>query len=323
MQNKLNPSGVHEHAFHAGNFSAERGTFWVALITAVMMVIEILAGWWYNSMALLADGWHMSSHTLAIGLSAFAYMLARKYAKDSRFAFGTWKIEVLSGFASALFLMGVAIAMIIGSVERILRPENIHYQEAIGIAMVGLLVNLVCAMILGHAHQGHDDKHGHSHEHDHNSHHHAANPSHDQTHHTDLNLKSAYIHVLADALTSVLAVIALLGGMYYGWSWLDPCMGIVGALLVALWAKNLIAETVVALLDREMDHPVVNTIREQMLALPHTVVTDLHVWRVGRGAYSCAMSLSTEDPTLSPPLVKERLAVVSGLAHATIEIHRP
>ena len=314
-------------------------------ITAVMMVIEIFAGWWYNSMALLADGWHMSSHTLAIGLSAFAYAQARKYSKDPRFAFGTWKIEVLAGFASALFLMGVAATMLFGSLERLFQPEPIHYQEAIWIALIGLAVNFVCAFILGHAHEDHHG-HGHGHHnhraHAHDTHHHDHDHDHDHEHehehdhdhghnhpntakasekHHDLNLRSAYIHVIADAATSVLAVLALLGGMFYGWSWLDPLMGIIGSVLVAIWSKNLIKETATALLDREMDAPVVHHLREKMVSIPLTVITDLHIWRVGSKAYSCAMALSTQDPTLKPSTVKQHLSDLTEIAHLTVEIH--
>ncbi len=342
MQHQLNQTGVHDHSFHVTNQAAERGTFWVMWITAVMMVIEIFAGWWYNSMALLADGWHMSSHTLAIGLSAFAYAQARKYAKDPRFAFGTWKIEVLSGFASALFLLGVAAMMIYGSVERLVQPEPIHYLEAIYIALLGLVVNLVCAFILGNAHDHHGHGHGHGHHshhgHDHHEHSHHDHDQHEHHHvphghastptdkpkkHHDLNLRSAYIHVIADAATSVLAVIALLGGMYYGWSWLDPLMGLVGAVLVAVWAKNLIVETGAALLDREMDAPVVHKVKDKLVTLPLTVVTDLHIWRVGSSAYSCALALATQDPSLNPAKVKHHLNEITEIAHITVEIHHP
>lgn len=302
---------THEHVFDDGNQAAERGTRAVMWITAVMMVVEIIAGWWFNSMALLADGWHMSSHAVAIGLSAFAYAAARRYARDPRFAFGTWKIEVLGGFASAIFLLGVAAMMVFGSVERIFSPQPIHYQEAIVVAVLGLVVNIVCAIILGGAHH-HHDAHG-----DHHDHHHS--------HHHDLNLKSAYLHVIADAATSVLAIVALVGGWIYGWSWLDPAMGIVGAALVAVWAKNLLSETGKVLLDREMDHPVVEEIREAVETGPeggNTRITDLHVWRVGKRKYSCALSVVTHDLSLTPTQVRNQLAVHEEIAHATIEIHQ-
>jgi cation diffusion facilitator family transporter len=301
---------THQHVFDEGNALAERGTRAVMWITAAMMVVEIVAGWWFNSMALLADGWHMSSHAVAIGLSAFAYAAARRLAGDPRFAFGTWKIEVLGGFASAIFLLGVAALMVLGSVERLLSPQPIHYQEAMLVAAIGLVVNIVCARILGHAH-GHD--------HDHHGHHH------DHHHHHDLNLKSAYVHVIADAATSVLAIVALAGGWIYGWSWLDPLMGMLGALLVGIWAKNLVGETGKVLLDREMDHPVVEEIRaavERGLDAGDTRVTDLHVWRVGKRSYACAMSILTHDPDLTPPRVREQLALHEEIVHATIEIHQ-
>ena len=301
------PDWSHDHIFDAGNPRAERGTRLVMWITAAMMVVEIVAGWWYNSMALLADGWHMSSHAVAIGLSAFAYAAARRYASDPRFAFGTWKIEILGGFASAIFLLGIAALMILGSVERLLSPQTIHYREAIIIAVIGLVVNIVCALILNRA-----GAHGRSHpDDDHHDHHH------------DLNLKSAYIHVVADAATSVLAIAALAGGLYFGWSWLDPAIGIVGAVLVAIWAKQLIVDTGKILLDREMDHPVVDEIRAAIENGPEageTRVADLHVWRVGKRAYSCAVSVVTHDATLTPQRIRERLAEHDEIVHVTAEI---
>jgi cation diffusion facilitator family transporter len=212
---------AHAHTFDSGNLAGERGTRTVMWITAAMMVVEIVAGWRFNSMALLADGFHMSSHAVAIGLSAFAYRAARRHTGDPRFAFGTWKIEILGGFASAVFLLVVVALMLVGSIERLLSPSPIRYEEAIVIAAIGLVVNIVCALILGaahdHDHPGHDHHHGE-----------------DDHHHHDLNLRSAYLHVIADAMTSVLAIAALAGGWQYGWSWLDPVMGIAGAVLVAL-----------------------------------------------------------------------------------------
>ena len=305
---------MHGHVFDTGNDAAERSTRVVMWITAVMMVVEIAAGWWFNSMALLADGWHMSSHAVAIGLSAMAYATARRYAKDPRFAFGTWKIEILGGFASAIFLLGGAVMMVVGSVERIVSPQPIQYQEAIVIAVLGLAVNVLCALILGKAHH-HD--HGHSHGHDHGHVHHHGD-------HHDLNLKSAYLHVIADAATSVLAIVALVGGWIYGWSWLDPVMGIVGAVLVAVWAKGLITDTGKVLLDREMDHPVVDEIREVVETGPDAGdarISDLHVWRVGKQVYSCALTVVTHDSALTPDVVRERLSVHEEIVHSTIEIH--
>ena len=306
---------THDHVFDEGSHAAERGTRAVMWITAAMMVVEIVAGWWYNSMALLADGWHMSSHAVAIGLSAFAYAAARRYARDARFSFGTWKIEVLAGFASAIFLLGVAAMMVFASVERIFSPQPIHYQEAMIVAALGLIVNIACAFILGGARENHHHgEHGEPQHHDHGG-----------EHHQDLNLKSAYLHVIADAATSVLAMVALAGGWFFGWSWMDPVMGIIGAVLVAIWAKNLIGETGRVLLDREMDHPVVDEIREVVaseMAAGHTRIADLHVWRIGKRSYSCALSLVTHDATLTPQRVREQLAKHEEIVHTTIEIQQ-
>lgn len=309
----------HEHRFQEDNRAAERSTRLVMWITAAAMVLEIGAGWWFNSMALLADGWHMSSHAVAIGLSAFAYAASRHYAGDRRFAFGTWKIEVLGGFASALFLLGVAALMVVGSLERLWSPAPIHYQEAIVVAVAGLAVNLLCAWLLGRTH------HQHGHGHDHGHHHHAHAHAHAHGHGHDLNLRSAYLHVVADAATSVLAILALAGGWLYGWGWLDPLMGIVGAVLVASWARGLLVETGKVLLDREMDHPVVEEIREgveQGLADSQTRIADLHVWRVGQGAYACAIAVVTHSSTLTPDEVRATFAMHEEIRHSTIEIHR-
>jgi cation diffusion facilitator family transporter len=297
---------AHKHDYAVGNAAAERGTRLVLWITAATMLVEILAGWWYNSMALLADGWHMSSHALAIGLASFAYASARKYADDPSFAFGTWKIEVLAGYTSAIVLLGVAGAMVFGSLERLWSPQPIHYVEAMIVAALGLLVNVVCALILGQAH-------GHGHGHHHHGHDH---------HHHDLNLKAAYVHVLTDALTSVLAIVALAGGWLYGWSWLDPAMGLLGALLVGLWARKLLTQSGRVLLDREMDDPVVEEIREVIASLPNsaTQITDLHVWRVGNGTYACALSLLTHNSLLTPDMVRQALAIHEELVHVTVEI---
>ena len=304
-------SYTHEHVFDLGNPAAARGTWIVMWVTLVMMIVEIAGGWWLNSMALLADGWHMSSHAIAIGLSAFAYAAARRYSNDRRFAFGTWKIEVLAGFASAIFLMGIAALMVATSMERFFVPQPIHYMQAIPIAVVGFTVNVACAVILGNAHH-----HGH-----------AVDDHHDEhgKHAHDLNLRSAYVHVIADAATSVLAITALTGGLFLSWDWLDPTMGIVGAAVVAVWAWGLINQTSRVLLDSEMDHPVVEEIREA-LESPHVAdgsrVTDLHVWRVGKQSFAAALTLLTHDTTLTAARVREMLAVHQEIAHVTVEIQR-
>lgn len=320
----------HDHRFTDARHEAERNTRRVMWLTLVAMVVEIAAGWWFNSMALLADGWHMSSHALAIGLTAVAYASARRYAQDPRFAFGTWKIEILAGFASAILLLGVAALMVVGSVERLLAPQPIRYQEAVLVAVLGLAVNLVSALILGRTHghghdHGHDHGHGHHHGHGHGHGHGHSEPHGHHAHGGDLNLRSAYLHVIADAATSALAIVALLGGWLLGWSWLDPVMGLVGAVLVAVWAKGLIAQTGTVLLDREMDHPVVAEIREVVESGPgsgESRLADLHVWRVGQRAYACALTVVTRDPSLSADAVRERLAVHEEIVHSTIEIHR-
>ncbi len=294
----------HSHAFHAGNARGEQRTRIVVAITAIMMVVEIVGGYALNSMALLADGWHMSSHALAMGLSLLAYVAARRYATDPRLAFGTWKIEILGGFSSAILLAVVAALMLFQSLERLLAPSPIHYSEAIPIAVLGLVVNAVCAWLLR------DGDHHHAHGHAHG----------DAHHHHDVNLRSAYIHVIADAATSVLAIGALLGGKYLGAHWLDPAMGILGAILVARWSFALMCESGRILLDAEMDAPVVQEIRDVVHeSLPDAQITDLHVWRVAHDGYACILGLAvTED--LSPDDVRRHLSVHEELVHVTVEV---
>jgi len=299
---------IHSHQFDEGNPVAERKTRFAVILTLVMMVAEIIGGYYYGSMALLADGWHMSTHALALGLSVGAYVLARRYAQDSRFAFGTWKIEVLAGYTSALFLLAVALLMFYQSIERLIAPVMIHYHEAIFVAVLGLVINLITAWLLG-------DNHHHDHDH-HGNHHH-----HDHDH--DLNLRSAYLHVLADAATSVLAIIALIAGMLWGASWLDPVMGIVGGVLVSVWAVGLLRDTGRVLLDAHMDDPVVEEVREVIaLVDPEAHITDLHVWRVGKGKYSVILSLHT-NTALSPNDFREALSIHEELVHVTVEINQP
>ncbi len=302
---------IHSHQFNHVDAKAERNTRRVVFITAAMMVVEIAGGYWLNSMALLADGWHMSSHALAMGLSVMAYVFARRYAQDGRFAFGTWKIEILGGYSSALLLAVVAALMMVQSLERLFVPAAIRYDDAILIAVLGLGVNLLCAWLLkgehhhGHAH-GHD--HGHDHAHGHNGRHH------------DMNLRAAYLHVVADAATSVLAIVALVGGKLYGAAWLDPAMGIVGSVLVARWAWGLLRESGRILLDAEMDQPVVEEIRDVVREKFATAaISDLHVWRVGRDSYACILGL-VASTAISAEDVRRQLAIHEELVHVTVEV---
>lgn len=294
----------HSHQFDQGNPLAQKKILIATILTAVMMILEILGGWIFNSMALLADGWHMSSHMLALGLAYFAYRMARQYASDSRFSFGTWKIEILAGYSSAILLMVVALLMGIQSIERLFNPVTIHFNEAIPIAVVGLVINLVCAWLL------HDGGHEHHHQH-----------THDHHHHHDLNQKAAFLHVVADAVTSVLAIIALFAAKYFSWNFLDALLGIIGALLVAKWSWGLIQETGKTLLDAEMGHPVVQEIKDVIAQLPHVEITDLHVWKVGKGKFSCILGLETSIADLTPDQVKRELSIHEEIVHASVEIH--
>jgi len=295
---------------------SERRTWAVVILTGLTMLLEIAAGYWFNSMALLADGWHMASHMVAIGLAALAYLLARRYAADHRFTFGTWKIEVLAGFASALLLVVVALFMIGESLLRFWAPAAIGFDEALVVAVVGLLVNLLSAWLLRDEHD-----HGHGHGDDAHSH---AERGHAHAHGApgkDLNRHAAFIHVLTDALTSVAAIIALLGGKLFGWGWLDPAMGIIGALVILVWARGLLRDTAKALLDREMDDPLVGKVREALERVPDTEVTDLHLWRVGRSQYSCILSVVTHQPHTADRY-KAALQPFAQLVHITAEVNR-
>ncbi|WP_070332996.1 CDF family iron/cobalt efflux transporter AitP [Pseudomonas aeruginosa] len=304
----------HSHRFDQGNPLAERNTRWAVLLTACMMVAEIAGGWLFNSMALLADGWHMSSHALALGLAVLAYGAARRYANDPRFSFGTWKIEVLGSYTSALLLLLVAGLMLYQSVERLLDPSPIHYQQAMLVAALGLLVNLAFAWLLrdGHAHHGHGHSHHHHHHHHHHDHH---------AHRHDLNLRAAYLHVLADAATSLLAIVALAGGLLWNAAWLDPLMGIVGAVLVSVWACGLIRQSSRVLLDAQMDAPVAAEIRAAIASSPLPAeLLDLHLWQVGQGKYACLLSLLTTEEG-SADYFKRRLAEHEELVHITVEVN--
>ena len=304
----------HSHSFDAGNRAGERRTWMVVAITAVTMVAEIVAGWLTGSMALTADGWHMATHVVALSIAGLSYLLARRWASDERFAFGTWKIEVLGSFASALLLGVVALGMVVESGARLYSPQPIQYLPALIVAVIGLFVNLVSAWLLevadDHAHHhGHDHGHDHGHAHGHGGAHH------------DLNLRSAYWHVVADAFTSVLAIVALLAGYWAGWAWMDPVMGIVGATVIAWWVKGLMGESARVLLDREMDAPVVAKVRSAIESDGDAQIADLHIWRVGRAKHAAVISVVAREP-FSPGDYRNRLAGIPSLAHVSVEVNR-
>ena len=271
----------------------------VLVLTIVTMFVEVFAGFIFNSMALTADGWHMGTHAAAFGITIFAYRYARKHARNPRFSFGTGKVSVLGGFASATGLAVVSLLMAVESIHRLVEPEDIRFNEAIVVAVVGLVVNLVSAWLLGGAHH----HHGHGHE-----------------HHSDHNLKAAYFHVLADTLTSVTAILALTLGRFYGWVVLDPVMGIVGALVIARWAMGLIRDTSGILLDGSVEADVPDSIRSAIENDGDCRVTDLHVWAI---APEClAVILSVEAPgRLGPEALKARLEGIPRLVHINIEVH--
>ena len=279
----------------------------VMALTLAMMVGEILAGTWFGSMALLADGWHMATHAGAMLITVLAYRYAQRAAGEARHSFGAGKVGDLAGFASALILIGVALIMAWESVARLLAPTPIEYGEAIAVAALGLAVNLASAWLLRDDHAHHH--HGHDHGHSHAGHHH-----HD---HHDHNLRAAYLHVLADALTSVLAIVALLLGQRYGWSWLDPAMGLVGAVVIVRWGRGLLHSTADVLLDAApsgMTEAITQALGDDVGVL------DLHVWQIGPGQHAAIVALSAARPA-SPAAYKARLTGVSGLAHVNVEVH--
>jgi cation diffusion facilitator family transporter len=286
------------HDFVPDFSHAERRTRIVIGITAAMMVVEIAVGLMSHSMALLADGWHMSTHVIAFLITAVAYYLARRHAANARISFGTGKIGVLGGFTSAVVLAIVAFLMAGESVHRLCTPLTIHFNEAIAIACLGLLVNLGCAVLLG----DHDHKSGDG-----------------SAHHQDLNLRAAYFHVLADAFTSVLAILALTGGKFFGWAWLDPVVGIVGSGVVFSWAYSLLRDTSGILLDRtppSSDLP--DEIRRAVESDGDSLVTDLHVWQVGIGKFAAMISVVAHQPKSSDSY-RELLREHDELVHVTVE----
>lgn len=291
---------THDHVFlGSAHDENARRTLAVVILTVVMMVGEIAAGYFTGSMALLADGFHMATHAAALAITAAAYAYAKRHASSTRYSFGTGKVGDLGGFASAMILGLVSLGIAVESVVRLLQPTDVQFGTATLIAAVGLVVNIVSALLLGH---GHSHGHHHDHEHDHGH---------------DNNLKSAYVHVVADALTSVLAIAALLAGRFLGWVWLDPVIGIVGAVVIARWAWTLMGSTASVLLDRTDDH-VAEEIRERVEQPGDATITDLHVWRVGPEAHAAIVSV-VGGPAVDAERIRERLKPVHEVSHLTVE----
>ncbi|MFA0347274.1 CDF family Co(II)/Ni(II) efflux transporter DmeF [Vibrio sp. 10N.222.55.C6] len=312
----------HQHNFSSHNSQGEKRTFYVLLLTIITMVVEIVAGTIYGSMALLADGWHMGTHAAAFGITLFAYRYAKKHAESERFSFGTGKVSVLGGYTSAIALGIVALLMLVESVHRLFKPQAIQFNEAIIVACIGLTVNVVSMFLLGDHHHDHGHEHGHNHSKNHghsHSHDHDSDHSHKHgEHHHDHNLRAAYMHVLADTLTSLLAIVALLFGKFYGWNWLDAAMGMVGAVVIAKWTMKLMKQTSPILLDENIDQDYRDSVTETLT--PYASVTDFHMWKVSGHHYSAAITLeSNSDKTVSE--YKQMLAKFDKINHLTLEVH--
>ncbi|MEM9605768.1 MAG: CDF family Co(II)/Ni(II) efflux transporter DmeF [Pseudomonadota bacterium] len=313
---------AHDHTFNQDKRRpGESRTLWVIAITAVMMVVEVVAGLHFGSMALLADGLHMASHTVALGITAFAYAYARRHASDRRFSFGTGKVNALGGFTGAVLLAVFAVYMAFESVTRLFNPVEIAFNQAIAVAVLGLIVNGASVFILDVHDHGHDHGHGRHHHHGHR-HDHAHSHTHDHSHHQgDHNLRSAYLHVMADALTSLLAIVALLLAKYVGWVWMDPIMGIAGAVLVARWSCGLLATTASVLLDRQASDDVLDTVRKAIEGDGDSRVTDLHVWSIGPGIYAAQVAVVAHD-LASVADYKARVPEGAGVVHLSVETHK-
>jgi cation diffusion facilitator family transporter len=304
---------THEHAYFSGHERrSEQRTWRVVGITACMMILEITCGLLFNSMALLADGWHMCTHVGALGIAGFAYVFARKQSRNPRFTFGTGKVGALGGFTSAVLLFVIALMVIAESAGRLLSPRPIVFNDAIGVACLGLLVNLVSAWLLRDDH--HHDHHAHTHEH-------AQDHSHEHAHVHDHNLRAAYTHVLADAFTSLLAIAALTLGKVYGLVWLDPLVGIVGSVVIINWSAGLLRQTSHVLLDNTPDVALQQAVREAIERDADNQVTDLHLWHIAPDKYSAIISLVTDDPK-PPRHYKALLEGFDHLVHLTVEVNK-
>ncbi|HEY1474339.1 MAG TPA: CDF family Co(II)/Ni(II) efflux transporter DmeF [Pseudolabrys sp.] len=305
----------HPHVFLGAKHDRhERRTWFVVALTAAMMVAEIVGGTIFGSMAVVADGWHMSTHAGALAIAALAYRFARRHAHDPRFTFGTGKMGELAAFTSAVILALIAGLIGYEAVSRLFAPVAIHFTEAIGLAVIGLGVNLASAWLLfdedhHHAHPAHDH-HDDDHEHDHGHHHHHAH---------DSNIRAAYVHVLADAVTSVLAIVGLLAGRFYGWVFMDPLMALVGVCVILSWSVGLIRSAGTVLLDMVPDRHLAGHIRKR-LEVGGDRVSDLHLWRLGPGHAGLIAAVVSDKPQ-APSAYKHRLDGIAGLSHVTIEVH--
>lgn len=307
----------HSHSFGQDQKRpGEVRTLIVIVITAAMMVVEIAAGIAFGSMALLADGLHMASHAVALGINFFAYVYARRHAHNERFSFGTGKVNTLGGYTGAILLALFAAMMAWESLVRLVNPVSIAFNQAIGVAVLGLIVNGVSVFILGADHHHDHDHHGHEHDHEH-GHHHDHHHGHDHDH----NLKSAYLHVMADALTSLLAIFALLIGKYLGATWMDPVMGIVGSVLVARWSWGLLKSTSAILLDEQAPDHRQQAIIEAIEAESGNRVVDLHLWTVGPNVHSASLSIVTTVPK-PPDHYKALIMDATPMHHLTVEVHK-
>ncbi len=316
-RSKLQSIFEHDHAFGQDQKRpGEFRTIVVIVITALMMVVEIAAGLAFGSMALLADGLHMASHAAALSISAFAYVFARRNAHNPSYNFGTGKANALGGFTGAVLLLVFALLMISESVHRLVSPVSIAFNQAIGVAIIGLIINGISVFVLGHEDHHHHHDHGHSHDHGHDHEHH-----HDHHHHHDHNLKAAYLHVLADTLTSLLAIVALLTAKYFDWVWMDPIMGIVGAGVITKWSIGLLSQTSGVLLDKQGPTKLQEKIKARIeSSTENTYVFDLHVWSIGPGIYSTTMIIVTPQPQTST-FYKDLLGEMKQIVHITIEVH--